>query len=105
MGMAFWGNIWCFKDEPDAEPVDTVELSSTASQTPYEQEMLRMVTTLLDHHHTWMSKLDSIEHQLSSVQEQLALLNIGRDTPNPEVVVDSVEGSESEQFEDATDDE
>jgi len=30
-----------------------------------------------------MSKLDSIEHQLFSVQEQLALLNIGRDPPNP----------------------
>ena len=42
-----------------------------------------MITMLFDHHHTWMSKLDSIEHQLFSVQEQLALLNIGRDPPNP----------------------
>jgi len=68
MGMAFRGNIWGFNNEPDAKlvdivkPVDTAEPSSTASQTPYEKEMLRMVTTLLDYHHTWMSKLDSIEH-------------------------------------------
>jgi len=67
--------------------------------------MLRIVTTLLDHQQTWTSKLDSIEHQLTSVQEQMALLNIGRDPPNSEAVVDNVEGSESEQFEDATDEE
>ena len=35
----------------------------------------------------------------------MALLNIGRDPPNSEAVVDNVEGSESEQFEDATDEE
>ncbi|QCD79144.1 hypothetical protein DEO72_LG1g2783 [Vigna unguiculata] len=105
MGMAFRGNIWCFKDEPDAKPADNAEPSSAASQTLYKQEMLRMVTTLLDHHHTWMSKLDSIEHQLSSIQVQLALVNTGHDPSNPEAIVDSVEGSESEQFEDATNDE
>jgi len=105
MGLAFRGNIWCFKDEPDTNPMDNVEPSSAASRTHYEQEMLRMVTTLLDHHQTWASKLDSIEHQLTSVQEQLALLNTGRDPPNPEAVADSAEGSESEQFEDATNEE
>ena len=105
MGMSFRGTTWCFKDEPNNDPVDTVEPSSAATRTHYEQEMLRMVTTLLDLHKTWTSKLDSIKHQLTSVQEQLALLNTGRDPPNPEAAVDNVEGSESEQFEDATDEE
>jgi len=58
--------------------------------------MLRMVIALLDHHQTWISKLDSIEHQLTSVQEQLALLNTGCDPPNPKADVDTAEGSESE---------
>jgi len=55
-----------------------------------------MVIALLDHHQTWISKLDSIEHQLTSVQEQLALLNTGCDPPNPKADVDTAEGSESE---------
>jgi len=105
MGMAIWGNIWCFKDEPTEEQANTVEPSYVASHTAYEQEMMRMVTTLLDHHQTWMTKLDSIEHQRSSVQEQFALLNTSRDPPNPAAAGDSAEGSESEHYEDATDDE
>jgi len=52
MGMAFRGNIWCFKDEPDTNPTDIAEPSFAASKTQYEHEMLTMVTTLLDHHHT-----------------------------------------------------
>jgi len=46
-----------------------------------------------------------IEHQLTSVQQQLAQLNTGRASHTPEAVVDTAEGNESEQFEDATDEE
>jgi len=56
MGMAFRGNIWCFKDKTDEEQADNVESSpAVASYTAYEQEMLCVVTTLLDHHQTWMT--------------------------------------------------
>jgi len=105
MGMSFRGNTWCFKDEPDNDPVDAVDASSSATRTHYVQEMLRMVTALFDQHQTWTIKLDSIEHQLKSFQEQLALLNTGRAPPTPEAAVDTAEGSESEEFEDATDEE
>jgi len=64
-----------------------------------------MVTALFDQHHIWTTKLESIEHQLTSVQQQLAQLNTGRASPTPEAAVDTAEGSESEHFEDATDDE
>ena len=105
MGMSFRGNTWCFKDEPDNDPVYAADASSSATRTHYEQEMLRMVTTLFNQHQTWTTKLDSIEHQLTFVQEQLAQLNIGRAPHTPEAAVDTAEGSESEQFEDATDEE
>ena len=105
MGMSFRGNAWRFKDEPDSDPEDAADASSPATRTRYEQDMLRMFTTLFDQHHTWMTKLESIEHQLTSVQQQLAQLNTGRASHTPEAAVDTAEGSESEQFEDATDDE
>jgi len=105
MGMSFRGTTWSFKDEPDNDFMDAAKAPSDATRTHYEQEMLRIVTTLFDHHHTWMSKLDSIEHQLTAVQEQLALLNTSRAPLNPEAAIDTAEGSESEQFEDATDEE
>jgi len=60
MGMSFRGNTWCFKDEPDNDPVDAADASSSATRTHYEQEMLRMVTTLFDQHQTWTTKLESI---------------------------------------------
>ncbi|QCD86043.1 hypothetical protein DEO72_LG3g564 [Vigna unguiculata] len=105
MGMSFKGNAWCFKDELDNDPEDAADASSSATRTHYEQEMLCMVTTLFDQHQTWTTKLESIEHQLTSVQQQLAQLNTGRASHTPEVAVDTVEGSESEQFEDATNEE
>ncbi|QCD99678.1 hypothetical protein DEO72_LG7g962 [Vigna unguiculata] len=66
-----------------------VNLSGEASYTP-------------NHKFDWCKcpsphgNLDSIEHQLTSVQEQLALLNTGCDPPNPKADVDTAEGSESE---------
>ena len=69
MGTSFRGNTWSFKDEPDNDPVDAADASSSATRTHYEQEMLRMVTALFDQHQTWMTKLDTIEHQLTFVQE------------------------------------
>jgi len=36
MGMAFRGNIWCFKDELDTDLTDTAEPSFAASKTQYE---------------------------------------------------------------------
>ncbi|QCE03934.1 hypothetical protein DEO72_LG8g1966 [Vigna unguiculata] len=72
MGMSFRGNAWRFKDELDSDPEDAVDASSSATRTHYEQEMLRMVTALFDQHQTWTKKLESIEHQLASVQQQLA---------------------------------
>jgi len=101
MGMSFRGNTWRFKDEPDSDPEDTAD----ATRTRYEQDMLHMVTALFDQHHIWTTKLESIEHQLTSVQQQLEQLNTGRASPTPEAAADNADGSESEHFEDATDDE
>ena len=52
MGLSFQGTTWRFKDEPDEDPVDAAEAPSATTRTHYEQEMLRMVTALFDHHHT-----------------------------------------------------
>ncbi|QCE03458.1 hypothetical protein DEO72_LG8g1482 [Vigna unguiculata] len=52
MGMSFQGTTWRFKDEPDEDPVDAADASSSATRTHYEQEMLRMVTALFDQHQT-----------------------------------------------------